>query len=112
MSRFLPALSKDLVAAMRAAKWAGASLTDIEVEFDVCRATASRYTSDIPVKAKAGGPQQYDREKVLRLLQQGLPASVIKERFGISRAQVFRICKQHYGCTPSELARMEWKAAA
>jgi hypothetical protein len=115
MSQFLPPLPPETVKAIRKAKWAGASLFDISCEFDVCKATAHRYTADIPVKAKAGQPPAYDREKVLKLLGQGLSPTIIRERLGISRVQVFRICKQHYGCTPSELIHSrynEQKAAA
>jgi IS30 family transposase len=116
MSKFPDALAHETVEAIRAAKWAGASVTDIEAEFNICRSTASRYTSDIPVKGRPGREVEYDHLKVARLLEQGLSQTVISERLGISRAQVYRICKRTYGVGPSELpaqlARMKWKAAA
>lgn len=83
---------------------------------DCCRRRLHRDTKDIPVKARAGRQIQYDHGKVLNLLKQGLSQTIISERLGISRAQVYRICKRTYGVGPSELAahlaRMEWKAAA
>lgn len=98
-----PSIPSDKVEAMRRAKWAGASLFDIACDFDVCKATASRYTAGIPVRARAGRTAEHDHKKVLRLLEQGLSASLIRERLGISRAQVFRICKRYRGMTPSQI---------
>lgn len=116
MSYFPDKLPRDTIAAIRRAKWRGASLFEIAVDFDIDKGTASKYTSDIFVKARAGRQVQYDHGKVLNLLKQGLSQTVISERLGISRAQVYRICKRTYGVGPSELpahlARMEWKAAA
>ena len=113
MSQFLPPLPKETVKAIRKAKWAGASLFDISCDFDICKSTAYRYTADIPVQARAGRQAEHDHAKVLKLLEQGLSATVIKERLGISRAHVFRICKRYRGCTPSQLnPRNDWKAAA
>jgi len=103
MKRFPEALPRDVVRKIRKAKWNGASLFDIACEFDICKSTVSRYTDDIPVKARAGRPAEHDHAKVIRLLEQGLSATVIKERLGISRAHVYRICKRHSGMTPSEL---------
>jgi DNA invertase Pin-like site-specific DNA recombinase len=106
----------EIAAEIRAAKCAGKSLTDLEAEFDISRRTAVRYTRGVTVRARAGRQAQYDPEKVLNLLKQGLSQTIISERLGISRAQVYRICKRTYGVGPSELpahlARMEWKAAA
>jgi AraC-like DNA-binding protein len=106
----------EIAAEIRAAKWAGNSLTDLEAEFDISRRTAVRYTRGVTVQARPGRQIQYDHDKVLSLLKQGLSQTVISERLGISRAQVYRICKRTYGVGPSELpahlARMEWKAAA
>lgn len=111
MSGFPEKLPDELIEAIRNAKWSGASLFDIACDFDICKSTASRYTDDIPVKARAGRPAEHDHERVLTLLDQGLSATVIKERLGISRAHVFRICKRHFGCAPSELAHNGRKAA-
>jgi DNA invertase Pin-like site-specific DNA recombinase len=106
----------EIDAEIRAAKWAGKSLTDLEVEFDISRRTAVRNTRGVTVSAKPGRQAQYDHAKVLNLLKQGLSQTIISERLGISRAQVYRICKRTYGVGPSELpaslARSERKAAA
>jgi DNA invertase Pin-like site-specific DNA recombinase len=106
----------EIAAEIRAAKWAGKSLTDLEAEFDISRRTAVRYTRGVTVQASPGRQAQYDHDKVLNLLKQGISQTVISERLGISRAQVYRICKRTYGVGPSELparlARMEWNAAA
>jgi AraC-like DNA-binding protein len=106
----------EIAAEIRAAKWAGRSLTDLEAEFDISRSTAVRYTRGVTSRARAGRAAQYDHSKVLKLLQQGLSQTIISDRLGISRAQVYRICKRTYGVGPSELpallARMTWKAAA
>jgi DNA invertase Pin-like site-specific DNA recombinase len=101
---------------IRAAKWSGKSLTDLEAEFDISRSTPVRYTRDVTARAKARRDVQYDHGNVLKLLEQGLSQTIISERLGISRALIYRICKRTYGVDPSELpahrARMEWKAAA
>jgi DNA invertase Pin-like site-specific DNA recombinase len=106
----------EIAAEIRAAKWAGKSLTDLEAEFDISRSTAVRYTRGVTSRAKAGREVQYDHSKILKLLEQSLSQTVISERLGISRAQVYRICKRTYGVGLSELpallARMQWKAAA
>lgn len=66
--------------------------------------------------AKAGREVQYGHGNVLKLLEQGLSQTIISERLGISRAQVYRICRGTCGVGPAELpahhACMEWKAAA
>jgi DNA-binding CsgD family transcriptional regulator len=106
----------EISAEIRAAKWVGKSLTDLEAEFDISRTTAVRYTRGVTVQARPGRQIQYNQDKVLNLLKQGLSQTVISERLGISRAQIYRICKRTHGVGPSELlahlARMEWKAAA
>jgi len=102
----------EIAAEIRAAKWAGKSLTDLEAEFDISRSTAVRYTRGVTVQAKPGRRAEHDHAKVIKLLEQGLTAATIKERLGISRAHVFRICKRYRGCTPSELlAHIQRKAA-
>jgi len=92
------------VEAIRKAKWAGASLFEISCDFDIDKSTAARYTADIPVKAKPGRQPSPDRERVAKLLRQGLSVTLICERLGVSRAHVFRVCKLNFGCSPSELA--------
>lgn len=99
-------LPQEKIEAIRKARWAGASQFEISVELDVDQSTVSRYTADIPVQAKPGRRAAHDHAKVARLLKQGLSVTLISQRMGISRTHVFRICKQHFGCTPAELARM------
>jgi hypothetical protein len=115
MSQFPSPLPKETIAAIRKAKWAGASLWDIALDWDITKPTVWKYTKDIPVRGRGGRRIQYDHGRVLKLIEQGLSQAVICERLGISRAQVYRICKRAYGVGPSELPAhlaKEWKAAA
>jgi hypothetical protein len=106
----------EIAAEIRAAKWSGKSLTDLEAEFDISRSTAVRYTRGVTAMAKAGREVQYDHGNVLKLLELGLSRTIVSERLGISRAQVYRICKRTCGVGASELpahrARKVSKAAA
>lgn len=104
---------EETIVAMRSArmKERGAIL-DIAIEFNVDPKTVWNHTKDIPIRLKRGRRPTHDHEKVLKLVKGRLPHAAISERLGISKKHIHRLCRRYYGCKPSELARMEWKAAA
>lgn len=104
---------EETIAAIRAVRIEErASIFEIAMRFDLDPKTVWNHTKDIPIRLKRGRRATHDPVKVMGLLKQGLHPEIVQERLGISRKWIYRLCRRYYGCSPSELARMEWKAAA